>query len=77
MNGSNDEKSGPLECLVRRGLVDMTKEEIEKHKENPNILLKVGGKPFRCECGCNVFHHPGTDADEYCCNACGSRFTAG
>jgi hypothetical protein len=52
----------------------MTDEEIKKHKENPNIILKVGGKFFRCECGCNVFHHPGTDSDEYQCNACPAKY---
>jgi len=35
-----------------------------------NILLKVAGKPFRCSCGCNVFHHPPNNSDVYACNAC-------
>lgn len=52
----------------------MTPEEIAKHKENPNILLKIDGKPLRCTCGCNVFHHPGTDADIYQCNSCNWTF---
>lgn len=38
-----------------------------------NIVVKIGGKQFRCECGCNVFHHP-SDVDDkentYECNAC-------
>lgn len=55
---------------------EMTAEEIAKHQANPNILLKVAGKSFHCECGCNVFHHPGTDADEYSCNACKQVFRA-
>lgn len=35
-----------------------------------NVLLKVGGRPFRCECKCNVFHHPEGKPSVYACNAC-------
>lgn len=52
----------------------MTQEEINRHKENPNIILKIGGRSFRCECGCNVFHHPGTDDDKFQCNSCGAIY---
>lgn len=57
----------------------MSEEEIKKHKENPNILLKVQGKNFRCFCGCNVFHHEqcedGTmESNEYFCNCCNQRY---
>jgi uncharacterized Zn-finger protein len=55
---------------------EMTEEEIAKHKANPNILLKVGGKSFYCECGCNVFNHPNGDADEYKCNGCPNVYRA-
>lgn len=55
---------------------EMTESEIKAHTDNPNILLKIAGKPYRCECGCNVFHHPGTDADVYSCNACKRSFEA-
>jgi hypothetical protein len=42
-----------------------------------NTTLKVAGKPYRCECGCNVFHHPDkTDMDLYQCNGCDNRFSA-
>lgn len=33
-------------------------------------ILKVAGKPFRCECGCNVFKHLSVDRTRYKCNAC-------
>jgi hypothetical protein len=39
-------------------------------EETKNIMLKVGGKPFRCHCGCNVFHRPEDRLDAYECNAC-------
>lgn len=35
-----------------------------------DIMLKVGGKPFRCHCGANVFHHPEDRPDVYECNGC-------
>jgi hypothetical protein len=39
------------------------------------LTLKVAGKPFRCQCGCNVFHQPdNTDAALVQCNACGNQF---
>lgn len=43
------------------------KEIIEK-----NVFLKVNGKSFLCECGCNVFHkHSET---EYHCNSCNKQY---
>lgn len=34
-------------------------------------MLKVNGKRFRCECGCNVFHQPDAEVpDRYACNGC-------
>ena len=36
-----------------------------------NSTLKIAGKPFRCSCGCNVFHQPDATRPEiYECNAC-------
>ena len=38
-------------------------------------ILRIGGKPYRCECGCNVFHHPDkTKLDVFQCNSCRDRF---
>lgn len=42
-----------------------------------NFVLTVGGKPFRCSCGCNCFHKPDReDPDAYECNACETRYTS-
>jgi hypothetical protein len=39
------------------------------------FTLKDMGNPFRCECGCNVFHKPDdTDLDLYECNGCGDWY---
>lgn len=37
--------------------------------------LKIGGKSYRCDCGCNVFHVPDFEKPNvYRCNACGFTF---
>lgn len=42
-----------------------------------NFMLRIGGKPYRCECGCNVFHKPDNKRlDLYECNGCEQRFEA-
>ena len=35
-----------------------------------NVMPKINGKCFRCECGCNVFHHPTEDDLLFECNSC-------
>jgi hypothetical protein len=37
-----------------------------------NVMVKINGKSFHCECGCNVFHHPDEEHGNeiYICNAC-------
>lgn len=37
------------------------------------VLLKVGGKPFKCECGSNCFHKTGPHSI-YGCNTCGAEY---
>ena len=54
-------------------MAKMTQEQIDKHNENPNILVTVEGKNFRCQCGCNVFHHLDDD-DIFICNSCNSEY---
>ncbi len=40
-----------------------------------NFTVRVGGKLFRCSCGCNVFHKPDQRFPGlYECNACEARF---
>jgi hypothetical protein len=42
-----------------------------------NFILKVAGKPFRCQCGCNVFHKPDdTRLEHYKCNGCELAYDA-
>lgn len=41
------------------------------------FTVRVAGKLYRCECGCNVFHKPDdSNPDLYECNSCGSQFEA-
>ena len=51
-------------CLLEAPLL-MTQEE---KNARPDALIRVGGKNFRCDCGCNVFKR--YDKTAYCCNGC-------
>jgi hypothetical protein len=43
-----------------------------------DFMLTVGGKPYRCLCGCNVFHKPdASNPNIYECNACEQQFEGG
>ena len=50
-------------------------EKMYEKNEKPaikNVMLKVNGVTFRCDCGCNVFHHPRSEDDLlHECNSCG------
>lgn len=35
-------------------------------------IIKVNGKSFRCECGCNVFRKSADD--RYICNSCNAAY---
>jgi hypothetical protein len=42
------------------------------------FMPKVGGRPFRCRCGVNVFHKPDrTQPRIFRCNGCGTDYEAG
>lgn len=52
-------------------------------KDNPvlrdgvleNFTLKIGGKAYYCQCGCNVFHKPDAELPNvYRCNSCDDTF---
>lgn len=46
------------------GILSMSEEQPIRQ----DTMLKVDGKPFRCECGCNVFTK--VSDVRYECNAC-------
>lgn len=37
------------------------------------VMPRVGGKPFRCGCGANVFTHDSI-TDHFTCNGCGTAY---
>ena len=41
-------------------------------KERELFMPRVGGKPFRCICGANVFYK--RDERIFVCNACGEAY---
>ena len=53
----------------------MNEEDRKAWDKNPNATLKINGKSFRCECGCNVFGHVDYDKNRYSCNSCKATFT--
>lgn len=75
MNTPNDDRqasAGQVERPVRPPVADRHSQAVLH-----NFILKVGGKSYRCDCGCNVFHKPDRKRlDLYQCNACEQRFEA-
>jgi len=55
--------------------VSLTKmDEISlSREETGDCIIKIDGKTFRCECGCNVFRRIGEL--RYECNSCRATFT--
>lgn len=52
-----------------------------KKEEPKDVMVRLNGDTFRCDCGCNVFRHPinkGTRKlieNKYVCNSCGRTYT--
>lgn len=46
----------------------------EPETETIDVMPRVNGVAFRCECGCNVFRRLVEDSLVYVCNACKSRW---
>lgn len=42
----------------------------------PDVMVKINGETFRCECGCNVFRKPmyKERPELYECNGCGDLY---
>jgi len=38
------------------------------------MMINVMGKPFRCDCGCNVFSELEASRPHYKCNSCGANY---
>lgn len=41
-----------------------------------DYVVRIDGKLFRCECGCNVFRKPDPEHKPklFCCNSCGAHW---
>ena len=45
--------------------------------ELQQFTLRIASKPYRCPCGCNVFHKPNREnVGLYECNGCEQQFEA-
>lgn len=48
---------------------------LDKNGKIENFIMSSGGKPFRCHCGCNVFHKPDNKKlTLYECNSCHTEY---
>lgn len=57
---------------------DKFKDAVKHENGDPkNFTIKLKGKPFRCDCKCNVFHKPNKEnLNQYKCNSCGTVYEA-
>ena len=55
---------------------DETPETKKRREQGPwgaeDVMCKIGGKSFRCSCGCNVFKK--APPDRFKCNGCGAVY---
>jgi len=68
-------KQNSPEAIMRRIRFNepLLKEDGSLHQ----VMLKIAGKPYRCHCGCNVFHHPDKEnLSLYECNSCKAVFSS-
>lgn len=69
---------GPALTIPPEKPADPPADEAPLHRTGggSDTLLKVGGKPFRCDCGCNVFRKLEPPPFlRYECNSCHARYT--
>jgi hypothetical protein len=57
------------DCLCHKLIAETSAVPVRKRE---NFMPRVNGKPFRCECGCNVFHKD--DEGHFICNACETAY---
>jgi hypothetical protein len=57
-------------AMVAEGFIRVTVDEAGESGVLTPTIITVDGKPFRCQCGANVFTHDSA-TDEYTCNGCG------
>lgn len=67
-NISIDDAISEFSVLIR-DFVD--KEDIAQYDGCDSAMINVGGKPYRCECGANVFSNSKKNPNLYRCNGCG------
>jgi hypothetical protein len=48
----------------------------DQYKDGEPTILSVGGKPFRCSCGANVFTKNTVRPELYRCNGCEEEYTS-
>lgn len=54
--------------------VDKKPKKLSKIDYSSSSFVKIEGKSFKCNCGCNLFHHEYEDKNIYTCNACSQEY---
>jgi len=62
-------------CAPKRCHAEVIKAALEWMISNEDVMIKIEGKSFRCECGCNVFKHNPRNINKFICNSCGTTYT--
>lgn len=54
----------------------VTRDGLLRHPDGSlwQFMPKVNRQPFRCKCGCNVFHKMESDENVFICNACETSY---
>jgi hypothetical protein len=61
----------PFHACAKEGCPAYSYRPTTEEGEGHDAMVKVDGKRFRCECGCNVFKQRG---EKYTCNSCGAKY---
>ena len=74
-NGKGDAPRNCFSQQYRDNYDNIFRKDKKEDNSKPGIMVKINGKSFGCNCGCNVFHHPENEANNiYECNACGEWY---
>jgi hypothetical protein len=64
------------ETILKLAIAMVRMGEVTFDPDPEDVMPHVGGKPFRCSCGANVFKHD-KKKDQFKCNGCGETYQGG
>lgn len=57
-----------------RAFAELALPDLFEVDADESFILKVDGRPFRCDCACNIFRKLLVDPSRFVCNGCGARW---